>query len=140
MSIALFESLCKLCKHRDGWACAAYPQGIPVEIREMRVDHRQPYPGDNGIVFEPKDQTPATLQALERVRVRPGRVPAGPNELDQRISRCWKSIAFTDPQQQRQFVRCVEGANRFDELPGWCQRLILEAEVLQVAHQPGVAG
>lgn len=32
--------------------CGAYPDGIPLEILEVSVDHRFPYEGDGGILFE----------------------------------------------------------------------------------------
>ncbi|MDX2273629.1 MAG: hypothetical protein NW237_16990 [Cyanobacteriota bacterium] len=49
-----WETPCRDCRHFvwDG-ECAAFPNGIPLEIWDARNDHRQPYPGDHGIQFEP---------------------------------------------------------------------------------------
>lgn len=32
--------------------CAAFQGEIPDEIRQGKNDHKEPYPGDNGIQFE----------------------------------------------------------------------------------------
>jgi len=50
-----FPPKCYECKHkRRGLACDAF-QAIPASIIKGEVDHTQPYPGDNGIRFEPID-------------------------------------------------------------------------------------
>ena len=47
--------------------CAAFPKppGIPEAIIMNHHDHRQPYKGDHGILFEPKAD--ASAEALERI-------------------------------------------------------------------------
>lgn len=57
MSTSIPEQ-CQACKHfhakKRGNYCNAYPDTpIPREILEMRVDHRSPHPGDQGIRWEP---------------------------------------------------------------------------------------
>ena len=37
--------------------CIAFPDGIPEEILLGEHDHKTPYPGDNGIRFEPKAES-----------------------------------------------------------------------------------
>jgi hypothetical protein len=74
MSAPLLADLCSRCRHLSGvvplsrpsdageivsgeaevaGACAAFPNGIPDAIAEGDVEHREPYPGDRGIRFEP---------------------------------------------------------------------------------------
>lgn len=49
--------VCMSCAHfhedADGLVCDAYPEGIPDGILTGESDHREPYPGDHGIQFEP---------------------------------------------------------------------------------------
>jgi hypothetical protein len=59
----MYRSICTKCAHfradesEDTISlppfCTAFPQGIPDEIIRQGYDHRNPYDGDNGIMFEP---------------------------------------------------------------------------------------
>lgn len=51
---------CFMCKNYIGeMNCNAFPKGIPEEIAAGEHDHTTPYPGDNGIRFEPIDEQEA---------------------------------------------------------------------------------
>jgi len=57
----LATPLCMLCKHFRQTlfpqaTCDAYPNGIPPAILSWEHDHRTRFPGDNGILFEPRDE------------------------------------------------------------------------------------
>lgn len=51
------KAQCHACRHyhriTQKHPCDAFPGGIPEAIWLGRHDHRQPYPGDHGIRFEP---------------------------------------------------------------------------------------
>lgn len=47
---------CQDCRHLDlnvGLVCNAFPQGIPDPILARNHWHREPFPGDHGIQYEP---------------------------------------------------------------------------------------
>jgi len=45
--------ICNNCKHKtvSKSTCEAFPKGIPKEILTGKIDHHEPYEGDNGIQF-----------------------------------------------------------------------------------------
>lgn len=48
-------SQCVYCRHLSpGGLCPAFPAGIPDEITYNLHDHRLSYPGDGGLLMEPK--------------------------------------------------------------------------------------
>lgn len=51
-------SQCHCCIHYKESSskdiCDAFPKGIPQDILNNYICHTQPFPGDNGIQFEPK--------------------------------------------------------------------------------------
>jgi hypothetical protein len=52
-SLNIINTICIGCRHYEGACeCTAFPNGIPDEIIDGTVEHRKPYPGDNGIQFE----------------------------------------------------------------------------------------
>jgi hypothetical protein len=62
--------ICLKCKHLQAsgpMQCAAFPAAIPLPILMMQHDHRERYPNDHGIRYEPRD--------AEAAKIEPGRKP-----------------------------------------------------------------
>jgi hypothetical protein len=130
VGISFTEKLCDLCKHRHPAThpptCAAYPDRIPLKILLMEVDHRQPYPGDHGIRFEPVDCTADTQAGVANLR---WRAPyAGAVELLRRVAAVLEFIPLRGHRERQLLGLAVQRANAFEELPEEVQRLILAAE------------
>ena len=52
----IYSPICTYCRHANvdnARVCAAFPNGIPLEIWNGDNPHTSPYPGDHGIRFEP---------------------------------------------------------------------------------------
>jgi hypothetical protein len=64
------ETQCQLCIHlrQTGhgipWTCDAFPDGIPKAMIFYQHDHELPYPGDNGVRFEPTPEHAAHVASL----------------------------------------------------------------------------
>ena len=129
MGVATINRLCDLCKHRHPGThpptCDAFPERIPNDIRLMWADHRAPYPGDGGIRFEPKDDSPATAERLAEITVR---VRFPDQDHVQRILKVMSFMSFEGEEQKQRFSRIVSTCDNFDSLPEWCKALIHEAE------------
>ena len=52
-----YSGTCSHCEHLAGFRrCAAFGQEpIPMEIWDGPDGHTEPYPGDNGLRFQPKE-------------------------------------------------------------------------------------
>ncbi len=60
------SNTCQNCAHFGGsWTCQAFPQGIPQDIYRQAYGHREPYPGDGGIVFAQRPERPDPVGGYE---------------------------------------------------------------------------
>lgn len=57
----LNDSLCPDCEHAatDLRTCRAFPDGIPLPIRQGKIVHDKAYPGDRGIRFKLRRLVPS---------------------------------------------------------------------------------
>lgn len=91
----------------------------------MRVDHRQPYMGDHGIQFDPKDASGNTMKRLAKVRLhKPKRIK--PNALDLCVRAVLDLIPFRD--HRHFFIRNVRRNETSEELSALSQELIRAGE------------
>lgn len=68
----MYHTICTMCAHfgatddpenPDLVSCTAFPAGIPDEILTQAYDHRNPFEGDNGVLFTPDG--PVDVDAIE---------------------------------------------------------------------------
>jgi len=72
--------MCITCVHLHdnddtSMTCDAFPAGIPLPIIDSEADHRLPYPGDRGIMYEHDPETPdydfSSFDQIESPTIRP---------------------------------------------------------------------
>lgn len=53
--IKVVDDQCHRCAHwnKGTLTCKAFPKGIPIRFFAGKIDHTQPYAGDNGVRFKP---------------------------------------------------------------------------------------
>jgi hypothetical protein len=125
MAMALISNLCDVCKHRhqnsDTPTCAAFPDQIPLEILQMHVDHRLPYPNDGGIQFAPTEDA-AVFGPLPTTK------PRLDDTLVHRIAAIKPQLKELPLEEQMRLVRAVLSAGSFDALSADYQGIIRSAE------------
>jgi len=56
----IVASQCAFCQHvtraNGVTSCAAFPDGVPAAILNNERDHRGPFPGDQGLRYELRDE------------------------------------------------------------------------------------
>lgn len=66
-AMPICESCALLGPGPDGFAaCDAFPDGIPDEIYIGGFDHRRPFPGDGGVLYEMEEGAEGRLRAYEK--------------------------------------------------------------------------
>ncbi len=68
----LRSDTCERCTHHRGWRiCTAFPGGIPDALWNAYHGHREPFPGDHGILFELVKPVTGPLEIPEFLRKNP---------------------------------------------------------------------
>ena len=63
---------CYQCRHKIGYYdanCHAFPMRIPDPIWLSKILHHEPYPGDNGLQFEPMPESEEERSALRKLHL-----------------------------------------------------------------------
>ena len=63
----LCEDCLRFDMQGDGYSCEAFPDGIPEEIVMGEHDHHEPFEGDGGLKFVPKEYGSLIRKATEIV-------------------------------------------------------------------------
>jgi hypothetical protein len=99
----------------------------------MEVDHRQPYPGDHGIGFEPVDDTAITRGRVANLRWR--KCGDGIGELQRRVAAVLEYIPFGGKTERQLFGLAVQQAISFEDLPEQARGLIRAGECAKERKQ-----
>ena len=110
-------------RYEGGLACSAFPEGIPEEIISGEFDHREPFPGDDGLQWIPlRPFRPGEAEAI--VEEEAGALSASAGTLtdemaatEQSTGTRWRSVLVLEGVETDDGRLIVPGALEWRDLP-----------------------
>jgi hypothetical protein len=64
--LSIFSPCIDCRNYLVAYTCKAFPEGIPQQFLDGGHDHKTPFPGDHGIMFEGMTETEQTERSTRR--------------------------------------------------------------------------
>ena len=105
-------SQCAVCKwHIWDDTCQVFPKEIPRDILGNMADHRLPYPGDGGVLFEAQNEKAAKVM-LEIMGREPGVLAAERRELEKHYA---NPVQYTPEEEEAMLELLISLANETED-------------------------